>query len=112
MLTNTLTLAAHIAQVAIALPLSNVHFDLTSVLSSLAHGTVIMQTPGITRCLLSEATDHTGQKESLLNTEGINMHELFKYSNVCVLLASRIALHLAHTTMYSVLAQQLHTTWF
>ncbi|KAG7282013.1 hypothetical protein CRUP_020118 [Coryphaenoides rupestris] len=74
--------ATRVTSVAIALPLSNVHFDLTSVLSSLAQSTVIMQTPGIMRCLLSEATGHTGQKESLLNTEGINMHELFKYSNI------------------------------
>ena len=66
----------------IALPLTNVHFDLTSLLSTLAHSAVIMQTPGITRCLLNEATGRTGQKESLLNTEGINMHELFKYSDV------------------------------
>uniref|UniRef100_A0A8C5CUH9 DNA-directed RNA polymerase subunit n=1 Tax=Gadus morhua TaxID=8049 RepID=A0A8C5CUH9_GADMO len=69
-------------QVTIALPLTNVHFDLTSLLSTLAHSAVIMQTPGITRCLLNEATGRTGQKESLLNTEGINMHELFKYSDI------------------------------
>ncbi|KAK0133909.1 DNA-directed RNA polymerase I subunit RPA1 [Merluccius polli] len=69
-------------RVAIALPLTNVHFDLTSVLSTLAQSAVIMQTQGITRCLLSEATSRTGQKESLLNTEGINMHELFKYSDI------------------------------
>uniref|UniRef100_A0A8C5BRV1 DNA-directed RNA polymerase subunit n=1 Tax=Gadus morhua TaxID=8049 RepID=A0A8C5BRV1_GADMO len=71
-----------VSQVTIALPLTNVHFDLTSLLSTLAHSAVIMQTPGITRCLLNEATGRTGQKESLLNTEGINMHELFKYSDI------------------------------
>ncbi|CAL8264335.1 unnamed protein product [Lota lota] len=69
-------------QVTIALPLTNVHFDLTSVLSTLAHSAVIMQTRGIARCLLSESAGRTGQKESLLNTEGINMHELFKYSDI------------------------------
>ena len=65
-----------------ALPLSTVHFDLTSVLSTVARSAVIMQTPGITRCLLSEASGRAGARESLLNTEGINMHELFKYSDV------------------------------
>ncbi|KAJ3587391.1 hypothetical protein NHX12_010989 [Muraenolepis orangiensis] len=69
-------------KVAIALPLTNVHFDLTSVLSTLAHSAVIMQTQGITRCLLGETTNRMGQKETLFNTEGINMHELFKYSDI------------------------------
>lgn len=64
------------------LPVSKVHFDLTSVLSTLAQNAIIMETKGLTRCLLSEATTKTGEKETILNTEGINMHEMFKYSDV------------------------------
>ena len=64
------------------LPVSKVHFDLTSVLSTLAQNAVIMETKGLTRCLLSEVTTKTGEKETLFNTEGINMHELFKHSDV------------------------------
>lgn len=41
-----------------------------------------METKGLTRCLLSEVTTKTGEKETILNTEGINMHEMFKYSDV------------------------------
>lgn len=63
--------------------MSKVHFDLTSVLSSLAQNAVIMETKGLTRCLLSETTTKTGEKETVLNTEGINIHEIFKYSDVC-----------------------------
>ncbi|XP_030595949.1 DNA-directed RNA polymerase I subunit RPA1 isoform X2 [Archocentrus centrarchus] len=69
-------------EVDLALPVSKVHFDLTSVLSSLAHNAVIMETKGLTRCLLSETTTKAGEKETVLNTEGINMHEIFKYSDI------------------------------
>ncbi|XP_028271640.1 DNA-directed RNA polymerase I subunit RPA1 [Parambassis ranga] len=69
-------------EVDLALPVSKVHFDLTSVLSALAQNAVIMETKGLTRCLLSETTTKTGEKETLLNTEGINMHEIFKYSDI------------------------------
>ncbi|XP_054647191.1 DNA-directed RNA polymerase I subunit RPA1 isoform X2 [Dunckerocampus dactyliophorus] len=69
-------------EVDLALPLNNVHFDLTSVLSTLAQSAIIMETKGLTRCLLSESTTKTGAKEMLLNTEGINMHEMFKHSDV------------------------------
>nr|XP_019937154.1 PREDICTED: DNA-directed RNA polymerase I subunit RPA1 [Paralichthys olivaceus] len=66
----------------VVLPVSKVHFDLTSVLSTLAHNAVIMETRGLTRCLLNEAKTKTGEKEMILNTEGINMHEMFKYSDI------------------------------
>uniref|UniRef100_A0A3B4YLU2 DNA-directed RNA polymerase subunit n=1 Tax=Seriola lalandi dorsalis TaxID=1841481 RepID=A0A3B4YLU2_SERLL len=69
-------------EVYLVLPVSKVHFDLTSVLSTLAQNAVIMETKGLTRCLLSETTKKTGEKETVLNTEGINMHELFKYSDI------------------------------
>lgn len=62
--------------------MTNVHFDLTSIVSTLAKNAVIMETKGLTRCLLSETTLKTGEKETVLNTEGINMHELFRYSDV------------------------------
>ncbi|XP_035016584.1 DNA-directed RNA polymerase I subunit RPA1 [Hippoglossus stenolepis] len=66
----------------VVLPVSKVHFDLTSVLSTLAQNAVIMETRGLTRCLLNEAKTKTGEKETILNTEGINMHEMFKYSDI------------------------------
>lgn len=64
------------------LPLSKVHLDLTSVVTTLAQNAVILETRGLTRCLLSETTTKSGQKETVLNTEGINMHELMKHSDV------------------------------
>uniref|UniRef100_A0A3Q3FIR8 DNA-directed RNA polymerase subunit n=1 Tax=Labrus bergylta TaxID=56723 RepID=A0A3Q3FIR8_9LABR len=69
-------------EVDLVLPVSKVHFDLTSVLSALAQNAVIMETKGLTRCLLSEVTTKTGEKETVLNTEGINMHELFRHSDI------------------------------
>ncbi|XP_041846202.1 DNA-directed RNA polymerase I subunit RPA1 isoform X2 [Melanotaenia boesemani] len=69
-------------EVQLALPLNRVHFDLTSVLSTLAQNAVVMETRGLTRCLLSETTTKSGEKETVLNTEGINMHEISKYSDI------------------------------
>ncbi|XP_034545146.1 DNA-directed RNA polymerase I subunit RPA1 [Notolabrus celidotus] len=69
-------------EVDLVLPVSKVHFDLTSVLSTLAQNAVIMETRGLTRCLLSEVTTKTGEKETVLNTEGINMQELFTHSDI------------------------------
>ncbi|KAM9741040.1 DNA-directed RNA polymerase I subunit RPA1 isoform 1-T1 [Menidia menidia] len=69
-------------EVELALPVTKVHFDLTSVLSTLAKNAVVMETKGLTRCLLSETTTESGEKETVLNTEGINMYEIFKYSNI------------------------------
>uniref|UniRef100_A0A3P8X3I2 DNA-directed RNA polymerase subunit n=1 Tax=Cynoglossus semilaevis TaxID=244447 RepID=A0A3P8X3I2_CYNSE len=69
-------------QVGLVLPLSKVHFDLTSVLSTLAQNSVIVETRGLTRCLLSETTTKSGEKTTVLNTEGINLQEMFKYSEI------------------------------
>ncbi|XP_008325949.1 DNA-directed RNA polymerase I subunit RPA1 [Cynoglossus semilaevis] len=69
-------------QVELVLPLSKVHFDLTSVLSTLAQNSVIVETRGLTRCLLSETTTKSGEKTTVLNTEGINLQEMFKYSEI------------------------------
>ncbi|XP_026185951.1 DNA-directed RNA polymerase I subunit RPA1 [Mastacembelus armatus] len=69
-------------EVDLVLPMSKVHFDLTTVLSTLAQNAIIMETRGLTRCLLSETTTKTGEKQMVLNTEGINMHEMFKHSDV------------------------------
>uniref|UniRef100_A0A2I4CXF0 DNA-directed RNA polymerase subunit n=1 Tax=Austrofundulus limnaeus TaxID=52670 RepID=A0A2I4CXF0_AUSLI len=69
-------------EVQLALPLNKVHFDLTSVLSTLAQNAVVMETKGLTRCLLSETTSKSGEKQMVLNTEGINMHEVFKHSDI------------------------------
>lgn len=66
-----------------ALPLTKVYFDLSSLLGSLARSTVIHEVKGITRCLLNESTNKEGQKEFVLQTEGINLAELFRYSDVC-----------------------------
>ncbi|KAJ0002687.1 hypothetical protein NQD34_007836 [Periophthalmus magnuspinnatus] len=69
-------------EVDVALPVTKVHFDLTSVVSSLAKSAIVIETKGLTRCLLSEVTTKNGEKETVLNTEGINMHELFKYCDI------------------------------
>ncbi|KAM9850131.1 DNA-directed RNA polymerase I subunit RPA1 [Aulostomus maculatus] len=69
-------------EVDLVLPVSKVHFDLTSILSALAKNAVIMETKGLTRCLLSETTTRAGERETILNTEGINMHEMFQHSDI------------------------------
>ena len=60
-----------------------VYFDISSLLVSLARSTVIHEVKGITRCLLNESTNKQGEKELILHTEGINLAELFRYSDVC-----------------------------
>lgn len=69
-------------QVSLTLPLLKVYFDLSSLLLSLARSAVIHEVKGITRCLLNEGTTPDGGKELLLHTEGINLAELFRYSDV------------------------------
>uniref|UniRef100_A0A8D2Q056 DNA-directed RNA polymerase subunit n=1 Tax=Zosterops lateralis melanops TaxID=1220523 RepID=A0A8D2Q056_ZOSLA len=69
-------------EVSLALPLTKVYFDLSSLLGSLARSTVIHEVKGITRCLLNESTNKEGQKEFVLQTEGINLAELFRYSDI------------------------------
>ncbi|KFV62043.1 DNA-directed RNA polymerase I subunit RPA1, partial [Dryobates pubescens] len=70
-------------EVSLRLPLLKVYFDLSSLLASLARSTVIHEVKGITRCLLQEGTARHGGKELVLHTEGINLSELFRYSDVC-----------------------------
>lgn len=69
-------------EVELALPVNKVHFDLTSMLSTLAQNAVIMETRGLTRCLLSETTTKSGERQTVLNTEGINMHEIFNHGDI------------------------------
>lgn len=69
-------------QVTVKLPLMKVNFDMSSLVVSLAQGTVVYATKGITRCLLNETTNSKNEKELVLNTEGINLPELFKYAEV------------------------------
>lgn len=71
-------------QVTLKLPLMKVNFDMSSLVASLAQGAVIYATKGITRCLLNETTNSKNEKELVLNTEGINLPELFKYAEVRV----------------------------
>lgn len=59
-----------------------VYFDVFSLLVSVARSTVIHEVKGITRCLLNESTNTQGEKELVLHTEGINLAELFRYSDV------------------------------
>lgn len=61
-----------------------INFDMSSLVVSLAHDAVVYTTKGITRCLLNETTNNRNEKELVLNTEGINLPELFKYAEVCV----------------------------
>ncbi|KAM9236797.1 DNA-directed RNA polymerase I subunit RPA1 [Leptosomus discolor] len=69
-------------EVSLTLPLMKVYFDLSSLLVSLARSTVIHEVKGITRCLLNESTSKHGEKELVLHTEGINLTELFRYSDI------------------------------
>ncbi|XP_069601024.1 DNA-directed RNA polymerase I subunit RPA1 [Ranitomeya imitator] len=69
-------------QITLKLPLMKIHFDVSSLISSLARNMVIHETKGITRCLLNESTNQSGEKEQMLNTEGINLQEMFKYSEI------------------------------
>ncbi|TRZ04271.1 hypothetical protein DNTS_031963, partial [Danionella cerebrum] len=66
-------------ELTMALPLTKMHFDLTSLVVKHAEKSIIMETVGITRCLLNDVTKKDGKKETVLNTEGINMHELFNH---------------------------------
>lgn len=70
-------------QVTVKLPLMKINFDMSSLVVSLAQGAVVYATKGITRCLLNETTNKKNEKELVLNTEGINLPELFKYAEVC-----------------------------
>lgn len=76
------------------LPVNKVHLDLTSLLTTLAQNAVVVETRGLTRCLLSETTTKNGQKETVLNTEGINVHELIQHSDVR---REMVEHHLGHT---------------
>ncbi|XP_021113862.1 DNA-directed RNA polymerase I subunit RPA1 isoform X4 [Heterocephalus glaber] len=69
-------------EVTLKLPLMKINFDMSSLIMSLAHSAVVYTTKGITRCLLNETTSCKNEKELVLNTEGINLPELFKYSEV------------------------------
>ncbi|OCT99221.1 hypothetical protein XELAEV_18005008mg [Xenopus laevis] len=69
-------------EVTIKLQLMKIYFDICSLVSSLAHNVIVHETSGITRCLLNETTNKQGDKELILNTEGINLYELFKYSSI------------------------------
>uniref|UniRef100_A0A452TQ21 DNA-directed RNA polymerase subunit n=1 Tax=Ursus maritimus TaxID=29073 RepID=A0A452TQ21_URSMA len=69
-------------QVTVKLPLMKINFDMSSVVMSLAQSAVVYATKGITRCLLNETTNKKNEKELVLNTEGINLPELFKYAEV------------------------------
>uniref|UniRef100_A0A6I8RX97 DNA-directed RNA polymerase subunit n=1 Tax=Xenopus tropicalis TaxID=8364 RepID=A0A6I8RX97_XENTR len=69
-------------EITIKLQLMKIHFDICSLVSSLAHSAIVHETSGITRCLLNDTANKQGDKELILNTEGINLYELFKYSNI------------------------------
>ncbi|XP_029448624.1 DNA-directed RNA polymerase I subunit RPA1 isoform X2 [Rhinatrema bivittatum] len=69
-------------EITLKLPLAKVYFDISSLVVFLAQSTIIHETRGITRCLLNEMTNRHGEKELVLNTEGINLPELFKYADI------------------------------
>ncbi|XP_055974137.1 DNA-directed RNA polymerase I subunit RPA1 [Sorex fumeus] len=69
-------------EVTLKLPLMKINFDMSSLVVSVAHNAVVYATKGITRCLLNETTNSRHEKELVLNTEGINLPELFKYAEV------------------------------
>ncbi|KAL3868878.1 hypothetical protein ACJMK2_041634 [Sinanodonta woodiana] len=53
--------------------------DITSIIEADAQQVIVHEVPGITRCLLSEEKGPLGT-ELHLKTEGVNMHELYKYT--------------------------------
>ncbi|MBN3323709.1 RPA1 polymerase, partial [Atractosteus spatula] len=69
-------------EVTLNLPVTKVYFDLTSLIASQAQSAVVHETKGITRCLLNESANSRGEKELVLNTEGINLTEVCKYSDI------------------------------
>ncbi|XP_042331247.1 DNA-directed RNA polymerase I subunit RPA1 [Sceloporus undulatus] len=69
-------------EISLKLPLINEYFDFPSLLTSLANGVVIHETKGITRCLLNESSNKNGEVELTLQTEGINLPELFRYADI------------------------------
>ncbi|EMP32181.1 DNA-directed RNA polymerase I subunit RPA1 [Chelonia mydas] len=69
-------------EVSLKLPLMKAYFDLSSILTSLMQNTIVHETRGITRCFLNESTNKKGEKEFVLNTEGINLPELFRYADL------------------------------
>lgn len=69
-------------QVTLKLPLMKINFDMSSLVMTVAQSAVVYATKGITRCLLNETTNSKNEKELVLNTEGINLPELFKYAEV------------------------------
>ncbi|KAM6452106.1 DNA-directed RNA polymerase I subunit RPA1 isoform 1-T1 [Liasis olivaceus] len=69
-------------EVSLKLSLTKEYFDLASLVTSLANSTVIQETKGITRCLLNETSNKNGEVVLTLQTEGINLPELFRYSDI------------------------------
>ncbi|KAL7976983.1 hypothetical protein Chor_008932 [Crotalus horridus] len=69
-------------EVSLKLSLTKEYFDLASLVTSLANSTVIRETMGITRCLLNETSNKNGEVVLTLQTEGINLPELFYYSDI------------------------------
>ncbi|KAH0627027.1 hypothetical protein JD844_002389 [Phrynosoma platyrhinos] len=70
-------------EISLKLPLMKEYFDFPSLLTSLANDIVIHETKGMTRCLLNESSNKNGEVEFTLQTEGINLPELFRYDDVC-----------------------------
>eukprot|EP00058_Branchiostoma_floridae_P008853 XP_002594341.1 hypothetical protein BRAFLDRAFT_201044 [Branchiostoma floridae] len=57
-------------------------FDMTSLVEREAHKAVVHQTPGITRCFLSDSKLPGEEGVTRLKTEGVKLQELFKYDRV------------------------------
>ncbi|XP_072860138.2 DNA-directed RNA polymerase I subunit RPA1 isoform X2 [Pogona vitticeps] len=69
-------------EVSLKLPLTKEYFDLASLVTSLANNVVLQETKGITRCLLNETSTKNGETVLSLQTEGINLPELFLYADI------------------------------
>uniref|UniRef100_A0A803TB76 DNA-directed RNA polymerase n=1 Tax=Anolis carolinensis TaxID=28377 RepID=A0A803TB76_ANOCA len=69
-------------EISLKLPLIKEYFDLPSLVTSLANNIVIHETKGITRCLLNETSNKNGEVVLTLQTEGINLPELFRYADI------------------------------
>lgn len=69
------------AEITISFPLQNSKLDLLALIETDMKRHIVHEVPGISRCILGEQDGPRG-KELRLRTEGINMHELYKYTGL------------------------------
>ncbi|KAF7239017.1 DNA-directed RNA polymerase I subunit RPA1, partial [Varanus komodoensis] len=69
-------------EVSLKLPITKEYFDLAALVTTLANSVVIQETRGITRCFLNTTSNKNGETILTMQTEGINLPELFQYVEI------------------------------